>query len=211
MTIKSIEDLKPNPRNANQGTPRGHGVIEQSVRARGAGRSGLAAKDGTMIAGDQTLLKMAELGIPIRPIHTDGKEWVVVIRDDLEPGSEDAELLGLDDNRSSEVGLHYDPTMIADMAERYDLSALFYPQDLANILEQAGSEMIDAADMWKGMPEFEYKERAIKSIQVHFEKQEDYEDFARLIGQTLTDQTRSIWHPYRPNDDLKALRYKAEE
>ena len=26
-------------------------------------------------------------------------------------------------------------------------------------------------------------------------KQEDYKEFAKIIGQTLTDKTKSIWHP----------------
>lgn len=134
----TIEDLRPDPRNANKGTPRGHGIIEQSVRQRGAGRSGLAAADGTMIAGSQTLQKMAELGIPIKPVHTNGKEWVVVIRDDIEPGSEEAALLAVEDNRSSEVGLEWDASVLAELAQEADLSSLFFPDELAAMLaEQA--------------------------------------------------------------------------
>lgn len=143
MTIKTIADLKPNPKNANQGSPRGHGIIEQSIRQRGAGRSGLAARDGTMIAGDQTLLKMAELGMKIKPVHTDGSEWVVVIRDDLEAGSEEATLLGLEDNRSAETGITWDAGVLADLGEEVDLSGLFYPDELSAILEQAGAALID--------------------------------------------------------------------
>jgi hypothetical protein len=144
-TIKTIADLIPAPRNANQGTPRGRGMIEQSVRQRGAGRSGLAAKDGTMIAGSQTLDVMSELGIPVRTIHTTGEEWVVVVRDDLEPDSEEAELLGLDDNRAAELGLNYDPTILSEMAEQYDLSGLFFDHELDAILSA-----IPTADDWAG-------------------------------------------------------------
>jgi len=134
--VETIADLRSAPNNANQGTPRGRGVIERSVRARGAGRSGLAAKDGTMIAGSQTLDVMAELGVPVRTIHTTGDEWVVVVRDDLDPDSEEAELLGLEDNRAAELGLSYDPAVLAGMAEDYDLSGLFYLDEMAAILAQ---------------------------------------------------------------------------
>lgn len=143
--IATIADLMPAPRNANQGTPRGRGMIEQSVRKRGAGRSGLAAKDGTMIAGSQTLDVMSELGIPIRTIHTTGEEWVVVVRDDLEADSEEAELLGLDDNRAAELGLNYDPGVLAGMAEEYDLSGLFFPDEIGQILNVAATEFINEA------------------------------------------------------------------
>lgn len=143
MTITTIDDLKPNPRNANAGSPRGHGIIEQSIRQRGAGRSGLAAKDGTMIAGDQTLLKMAELGMKIKPVHTSGDEWVVVIRDDIEPGSEEATLLGLEDNRATDVGLAWDAGVLSELGERVDLSGLFYPDELSAFLEQAGDDLLN--------------------------------------------------------------------
>ena len=209
--IETIDDLTPDPRNANQGSERGNRIIEQSVRQRGAGRSGLAASDGTMIAGSQTLQKMAELGIPIKPVHTTGEEWVVVIRDDIEPGSEEATLLAIEDNRAAETGITWDAVNLGEIAAEFDLSSLFFPHELATIIEGAGTAIIDAAELWKGMPEFEYKERAFKSIAVHFENEQDYEEFARLIGQTLTPQTRYIWHPYRPNDNLKELRYEVSD
>lgn len=141
--IKTIEDLKPDPNNANRGTPRGHSIIETSVRHRGAGRSGLAAADGTMIAGSQTLTKMAELGIPVRTVHTTGEEWVVVVRDDIEPGSEAATLLALEDNRATETGLDWDAGVLTEIGETVDLSSLFYPDEMAILLEQAGTDLID--------------------------------------------------------------------
>jgi hypothetical protein len=49
---------------------------------------------------------------------------------------------------------------------------------------------------WKGMPEFVQEDLApVKTIHVHFESREDYEAFAKLVGQTLTMNTRSIWYP----------------
>lgn len=141
--IEHLEDLKPDPKNANRGTPRGHGIIEQSIRRHGAGRSGLAAKDGTMIAGSQTLEEMAALGMKVKPVHTTGDEWVVVIRDDIEPGSEQAILMGLEDNQSTLVGVDFDPAVLADIGARLDLSGLFHPNEMAALLEQAGTELLD--------------------------------------------------------------------
>lgn len=143
MPITKLEDLKPDPRNANRGTPRGHSIIERSVRERGAGRSGLAAADGTMIAGSQTLQKMAELGMKIKPVHTSGDEWVVVIRDDIAPGSEEATLLAIEDNRATEVGLEWEPDVLAAIAREFDVSALFTADELAEVarpnLPEAGN------------------------------------------------------------------------
>lgn len=210
-TIKTIEDLKPDPMNANRGTPRGHGIIEHSIRKHGAGRPGLAAKDGTMIAGSQTLEEMAALGFEIVPIHTTGKQWPVHIRDDIEPGSPEAVEMAIEDNRAAQVGISWDPTILAELPESVDLSPLFFPHEIAALLEQAGTEILDANELWKGMPEFEYNAKAFKSIAVHFANEADYEAFARLINQSLTTQTRYIWYPYREKDNLKDLRYEREE
>jgi DNA modification methylase len=130
-------DLKPDPHNANRGTPRGHGIIEQSIRRHGAGRSGLAANDGTMIAGSQTLEEMAALGIPIKTVHTTGEEWVVVVRDDIEPGSETAALMAIEDNRASELGLDWNPDVLDGLIEEgLDLSTLFREGELPITAEE---------------------------------------------------------------------------
>lgn len=63
-----------------------------------------------------------------------------------------------------------------------------------------GVKMIEYKDdpeaEWKGMPEFEQQDKsAYQSIHVHFAFQEDVRDFAGLIGQVITEKTRSIWYP----------------
>jgi site-specific DNA-methyltransferase (adenine-specific) len=136
--IETISDLQPDPRNANRGTPRGHGIIEHSIRKHGAGRSGLAANDGTMIAGSQTLEEMAALGIKIKPVHTTGDEWVVVIRDDVEAGSEQAALMALEDNRAAQLGIDFDPAVLAELKEEIDLGGLFSTDELSELLAGVG-------------------------------------------------------------------------
>lgn len=44
--------LTTDPHNANKGTARGRGLLEQSLRSYGAGRSALADKHGVLIAGN---------------------------------------------------------------------------------------------------------------------------------------------------------------
>lgn len=49
---------------------------------------------------------------------------------------------------------------------------------------------------WKGMPEYSNDNNPpYKMINIRFRTKEDYEDFCRIIGQKLTDSTKSIWHP----------------
>jgi hypothetical protein len=51
-------------------------------------------------------------------------------------------------------------------------------------------------DYWKGMPEFAQKDLSpSQTVYVHFRNDDDRNDFARLVGQTITSSTRSIWYP----------------
>lgn len=49
---------------------------------------------------------------------------------------------------------------------------------------------------WKNMPEFvQPKIEPYAKILIRFDSKEDLEEFAKLIGQKLTNKTKSIWHP----------------
>lgn len=82
---------------------------------------------------------------------------------------------------------------------------------LDGLLNRQGDGILNADDLWKGMPEFEQEDlESWKSIKVHFANEEDYHNFARLTGQTLTPHTKSIWHPYRAKEDLTQYRVEDE-
>ena len=153
MTINTINDLKPDPNNANRGTERGHRIVNNSIQRHGAGRSGLAARDGTMIAGSQTLEEMAALGMKIKPVHTTGDEWVVVIRDDVEPGSEQATLMGLEDNRGAQEGIEWDPGILAELAQQFDVSGLFTGDELAEWAQPSEPEAGAGGDEFDTTPD----------------------------------------------------------
>lgn len=49
---------------------------------------------------------------------------------------------------------------------------------------------------WWGMPAFKHRDlTGVQKITVHFASRDDVDRFADLIGQPLTDRTRSIWFP----------------
>lgn len=49
---------------------------------------------------------------------------------------------------------------------------------------------------WVGMPSYNHVDmEPWKSCIVHFKDRDDRNAFARLVGQTLTDKTKSIWYP----------------
>jgi hypothetical protein len=65
-------------------------------------------------------------------------------------------------------------------------------------------------EVWQGMPEFKSENaEPFQSIKINFRNAEDREEFARLVGQSLTDATPSIWFPKAERRDLLSLRYKS--
>ena len=64
---------------------------------------------------------------------------------------------------------------------------------------------------WEGMPEFiqEKKEEYAKII-VRFANEDDLQEFAKMIGQKLTNRTKSIWHPKLVRGINSNKRYKSE-
>jgi site-specific DNA-methyltransferase (adenine-specific) len=119
--------LKPDPANANKGTDKGRALVEASLTECGAGRSILADRDGTVIAGNKTLEAARTLGLPIRVIETAGDELVVVQRTDLSlTDGEKARRLAYLDNRAGELGLLWDnEQMLADLRAGVDLEGVF--------------------------------------------------------------------------------------
>jgi hypothetical protein len=64
---------------------------------------------------------------------------------------------------------------------------------------------------WKNMPEFvQNKQKPYKTLTIRFECKEDYDDFSKIIGQKLTDKTKSIWHPYKPHSSGEIKRWVTE-
>jgi hypothetical protein len=65
---------------------------------------------------------------------------------------------------------------------------------------------------WQDMPEFEQEEnKTYKTISVHFRTKEDYEAFAKVIGQNLSEKTKSIWHPKLQITKNSLLRWIQED
>ena len=122
MATKKLKltDLVPDARNANKGTARGLSVLEDSLQQLGAGRSILVDKNGAVIAGNKTLETASAAGFQdVLVVETDGKQLVAVKRTDLDLSSDPlARKLAYADNRAGEIGLEWDPEVIAaDMLE----------------------------------------------------------------------------------------------
>lgn len=101
----SSNEIKLDPKNYRVHNDRNKRVIRKSLEDCGAGRSVLMDNDNILIAGNGVYEQAHELGIPIRIIETDGKELVVVKRNDLKSDDEKRKLLALADNHASDTSM----------------------------------------------------------------------------------------------------------
>jgi len=66
--------------------------------------------------------------------------------------------------------------------------------------ENKKNEMVNWRDEWKDMTEFiQNKQEPYAKIVFRFDNEKDLQDFAKLIGQKLTNKTKSSWHPFKPH------------
>lgn len=70
---------------------------------------------------------------------------------------------------------------------------------------------VDYDELWKGMPEFDQEDQgAVRTIAVHFATKEDVRKFAKLVGQKITNKTKSINYPKQDRMNLKAYQVTDE-
>ncbi len=64
---------------------------------------------------------------------------------------------------------------------------------------------------WNDMPEFHQEDlQPVQQIIVSFEKYEDVKKFAELLGQNVTENTKSMWYPEQDRDKPSDFIYTHE-
>lgn len=142
-----------------------------------------------------------------------GWEKVQVVRSDL--SGSDLTAFAIADNKAPD-GSSFDAealaaTLSALRAEDYDLTAVgFSASEYAKLIGETNGDGVanDPDTQWEGMPECASEDQtAIGSVKVNFARVEDREAFAKIIGQTVTENTRSIWYPPAPIGRTADKRY----
>lgn len=194
--LGSIAELQPDLRNANRGTQRGGGMLEDSLRKYGAGRSVLADKHGNMIAGNKTLEQAAAIGMEdVIFVESDGTKLVVVQRTDLDIADPEARELAIADNHIGQVNLDWDPTILASLQqEDVDLACMWNENELAMLTGNV-PEADDPRMLGDGLPDMGDEANACRMLTVYFKKTADVEAFGILMEQNITDKTKSLWYP----------------
>jgi len=119
VEVKQIEQAAtPDPNNINKHTQKGGGLLENSLRKRGAFRSIASAGKGVetpvIMAGNFTFEKAVDAGFTeVVNVHVTGSQLVNVVRDDLAPNSAEAIALGLEDNEIGKASYNPDLDILA--------------------------------------------------------------------------------------------------
>jgi len=137
MAIRNakLSELKTDPSNANKGTVRGLKVLDDSLRQYGAGRSILLDKAGTIIAGNKTAERAADIGMQdVIIVESDGSKIIAVQRTDLDLNDPDgrARALATYDNRVGQLDLDWDIDQLK-MLDTSVLNNLWDPSELDDL------------------------------------------------------------------------------
>lgn len=190
-----VSALTCHNRNVNMGDI---GAIYESIEANGFYGTIVAQRStGNVLAGNHRLQAAIMAGITEVPVC-----WV-------DCDSEQALRILLVDNRSARLG-HDDENKLAELlvelsnTEAGLIGTGFSPDDLDQLISDLAGGIDKPEELWKGMPEFEQENAdAYQTIKVRFDNVEAAEGFAELIGQTINPETKAIWHPYKPPENLK--------
>ena len=122
----------------------GREAAGMSLQELGAGRSIVVDKTGRIIGGNEIMEEAKNLGLPLRFVHTDGTELVVVKRTDLSTTDMKRIALAIADNRIAEHSdWDYDalPKALTQLAGAgLDIEATGFNEiDLAELSEQETS------------------------------------------------------------------------
>ena len=177
ITKVKISDLKQAEYNPRRLTTKQYSDLKASLEKFGIVDPIIINSDNTVIGGHQRLKIVRELGATEVP----------TVRVNL--SKEDERELNIRLNKNTG---EFDLDILAnnfDMEELKDWG--FKDIDFGLNIDK-----INPQDEWEGMPEFNQEDKTPqKQIIVSFKNEKDMQLFSELIGQKLTNKTRSIWYP----------------
>lgn len=200
VPIGSLRPWADNPRK-NDGAP--VKKVAESIKRFGFASPIIARMDGEIIAGHTRWKAAQELGLDRVPVRFM----------DLDPV--DSKLLAIADNRVAEEA-EWDEAILAKLLgemeqQGVDISVTGFDDGEVNrLLSEKGDN--DAEAEWLGMPEFVADDQlAWKSIKVNFGCAADLKAFAELVGQNITEDTRSISFPKLVHESVVDKAYVVAE
>jgi len=166
----------------------------------------LVDERGEVIAGHGRIIAASELGYTTAPVMT-ARGWTKA----------QIKAYRIADNQLT-MNSWWEPELLR--LELGELVALNFDLDLTGLdrLSLDGL-LIDGVDggndpdqAWSGMPEYANEDlNPVQKLIVNFASHKDVHDFAELIGQPLTEHTRSIWYPQAEIGRTADKRYASDQ
>ena len=120
---QTVEEILPDSANANKGTERGSGLLEDALRRLGAARSIVLDKNNKVISGNHVVDAAVAAGlIRLKVVETNGQELVAVKRTDVDLDSKMGRELAIADNVIALRNIELDGQILADQAKQFDLN-----------------------------------------------------------------------------------------
>lgn len=193
-----VEDIQPDPGNARLHSERNLEAIKDSL-ARFGQQKPIVVDEGSVVrAGNGTLLAAKALG---------WTEIEVVVS-----SLSDAEIkaFAIADNRTAELASWNEQVLWESITSLGGVESgdLAFTAAEIEAINPNYEGIGDPESAWEGMPEFVNEDKtSYRHIIVHFRSDEDAEDFAQRLGQTVTARTKSTWHPELADIDNEGLAY----
>jgi hypothetical protein len=122
VTEAKIGTLIPDNLNANKHSEFGMQLLEKSISELGLGRSIVIDKNNRIIGGNAVVETASALGLEnVIIVPTDGKQLVVVKREDVDLDTKRGRELALADNSTSRANLIWDEDVILAIQEQWEV------------------------------------------------------------------------------------------
>lgn len=204
--VVKVASLVPYARNSRTHSDYQINQICSSIEEFGFTNPVLIDGDGGIVAGHGRVMAAQKLGmeevpaIVLESLTPEQKKAYVIADNKLALNAGwDLEMLKLEFEDMQSLGLDLSLTGFGD-------------GEIAQITLDIERGENDAYEEWQGMPEFEQGDaESFRRIIVHFDCQDDVNEFFSIIGQSHTDKTKSIWYPEKQKENLKAYGYEQSE
>jgi ParB-like chromosome segregation protein Spo0J len=195
-----VAKLAPDARNARTHSEAQIAQIAASIEEWGWTIPVLVDEAGGIIAGHGRILAAQRLGLEDVPVMvatgwSDAKKRAYMLADNKLTLNAEWDL----DRLAIELSELSTPD--------FDLSLIGFNEGELGALLHGPT---DPDQEWEGMPEFRHEDKtAFKSLTVHFHDQKAVDDFAAIVGQTITPKTRFMWFPEPVIETFVDKKYKA--
>lgn len=206
VQLVSTDDLVPYARNSRVHGEEQVAQIAASIQEWGFTVPILVDEENTLIAGHGRLLAAQKLKLKQVPVMvargwSDAQRRAYVIADNklTENSTWDEELLKVEIKQ-----LEFD---------NFDIGKLGFGLDeMADLFLDKDFGKTDAFDEWQDMPEFDNDNLDyFRSVKVHFDNQQDVDEFAAKTGLKITEVTKSIRYPENKPEDLNSFRVQGTD